>query len=101
MPATSDCALRTQNKKCRLSGKNCGHACEDSPCETSSEVRGTGSPPAAETRHSGVVGFAVKRITFSRLHVPPYEPISALHIVSAGPPDASILLSLPSAKNAM
>ena len=55
-------------------------------------------PPAAATRKSGAPFLGVKRIT-SPFQLPGAERVAS-QSVRAGPPDASIALSLPPATNA-
>src|SRR5262245_12608615 len=63
-------------------------------------VASVGVPPAAGTRESARKASDVKRITSPR----PQEPGKLVFVSQsemAGPPDASIFLSLPPAENAM
>src|SRR5271169_5861634 len=61
-------------------------------------VAGAGVPPDADTFSSAEKGAGLKTMIPSRLHAPPPPP-DASHNVKGGPPDASIFLSFPSAKN--
>ena len=66
----------------------------------SSVVAGIAVPPDAGTRWSGPLSLGEKTITPSGLQLPPC-PMGAFASVSGGPPAASIVLSLPPAKNPM
>src|SRR5437879_1872939 len=83
---------------CRPSGKRKGQRWLDSCRDASRLVRALASPPAAATMDSGANGAGQKKITSWRLHAPP-RPLGAEQSVCAGPPEASILLRLPAAKN--
>src|SRR5947209_7689695 len=88
-------------RKCRPSGRKKGNACRVSPAFVSTAVTAEGVPPAAETRARGDALPGVNRITLSGFHDPCNDCVEGTsHSVSAGPPDASILLSLPPAMNA-
>src|SRR5204862_4787228 len=91
-------ALCTKNRKCRPSGRNPGILCDRSPGCTF--VTAAGSPPAAETRNSGLAGFGAKTIFPSGLQLPPLM-FGALQSVRGGPPAASTFFSFPSALNAI
>ena len=63
----------------------------------SSRVAGTEAPPEAETRNSPVPTGPAKTMTPSRFQAPP-RPAEASQRTWGGPPEASILFSLTSAK---
>ena len=63
-----------------------------------SAVIGSGLPPPAEMRCSGLWVSGANRMTSSRFQVPP-RPSLASQMVMAAPPLRSIFFSLPSAKN--
>src|SRR5712691_13454804 len=89
-----------RNRKCRPSGRKSGHRCEVSLSDAESFVTAVGWPPEEETRARAPVASGANTITPSRFHVPP-SPAGASQSVCDGPPDTSILLSLPCAKKAM
>src|SRR5258708_30935562 len=57
-------------------------------------------PPEEETRNKVLLTAGVRRMSPSLFHVPP-RPSEASQMVNGGPPEDSIFLSLPPAKNAM
>src|SRR5215831_7775191 len=79
----------------RLFGRNCGQRCTVSPAAVSTVVRGSGTPPDADTRQSGPI--VPNRMTPSAFQVPPLAD-GASQIVAAGPPAASTRLSFALAK---
>src|SRR6266481_215956 len=90
--------LPARKRKCRPSGRKYGQRCEISFFDTSSVVTGTDTPPEAETRWMGELTLGAKRMVPSRFQVPP-RPSAASQSVRAGPPEGSMILSLPPAKN--
>src|SRR5271154_6449651 len=62
-------------------------------------VTGSGAPPEAGTRNSGLKRVGVKRIVPSRPQAPPRAEVVASQRAMDGPPEASIRFSLPLAKN--
>ena len=63
-------------------------------------VAAVGTPPAADTLWRADVDVGAKTITPSRFHVPA-RGSGASHNVMGGPPETSIFLSFPPAKNPM
>jgi hypothetical protein len=72
----------------------------DSCRDASRLVRALASPPAAAIMEREENAEALKTITPSGLHAPP-RPLAAAQSLCAGPPEASILLRLPAAKQPM
>src|SRR5215471_17855120 len=85
--------------KWRPSGRNKGYRCVVSWRDAFNTVTGVGAPLVSGTRLIGADGWA-KRITPSRLHVPPRPLGAASQRMTAGPPAASTFFNFPSAKKA-
>src|SRR5262245_53928111 len=86
--------------KCFPSGRNWGYLCATSCRDSSNVVIGVASPPDAGTRYNVVPLSGAKMITPSRFQAPP-APLPASHRGCGGPPETSLVRSLPPAKNAM
>src|SRR5690349_20076638 len=99
--ASGPTPLNATYRKCRPSGRKDGNACRVSPNFASIAVTGDGLPPDAGKRSRGVPLSGENRITSPWFHVPGKKPEGASPTVNVGPPEASILLSLPPAKNPM
>src|SRR5436190_10319705 len=84
----------TRYRKCRPSGRKFGRHWDSLLVPV---ITAAGTPPAADTFWSPPEP-SEKMITPSRFHVPP-KLVGASHSVTGGPPDTSIFLSFPSAKN--
>src|SRR5205085_11933617 len=80
------------------SGRKEGKRWLVSPRDRSNPIIGAASPPVASTRCSPPLPRPAKTITSSLFQVPPPTFRGLLQSVIGGPPEASIFLSLPSAK---
>src|SRR5262245_10655525 len=84
-------------RKWRPSGRKKGSRWLYSRLDASRGASGAAVPPAEETRERDSRVLAANTMIPSRFHVPP-RPIGASQSVWGGPPEASILFSLPPAK---
>src|SRR5712692_5163156 len=87
-------------RKWRPSGRNQGKRCETSPKVSSIAVTGVAAPPPAGMRKRLPVTLGANTMTSFLLQDPPRGNRASSQRVNTGPPDESILLSFPPAKNA-
>ena len=98
-PALDPSIATTWYRKRRLSGRNCGQAYQASVPPCSTRVIGRTGPPESDTAYSPRMESA-NRITPRVPQLPPAGVPLRLAITRVGPPDTSIAISVPLAKNA-